>query len=92
MADEITKDSLQIARLEEQLTTVRRDMETMADQMRDMAHASQQRHDAQQAQLERVLQNLAEFKGGRKVLMGLIGASAGLASAITWAVSHVRLQ
>lgn len=79
--DSITRDSLQIARLEEQMNTMRRDMESMSAQMVGL-----------HTQLDAVLEKLSEFKGGRKVMFGLFGAVGAIASAITFAISHIRFQ
>ena len=81
MSTEYTRDSLQIARLEEQMNTMRRDMETMSEQMEQL-----------QKQLGSVLDMLNEFRGGRKLMLGLFAGCAALASAITWGVSHIRIM
>jgi hypothetical protein len=42
--------------------------------------------------LELMERQLAEARGGWRTLMWLGGSVAALSSAVTWAVSHVRLQ
>jgi len=78
---EITKDSLQLARLEEQFASVRRDVEDLQDKMAGL-------HE----QLAEVLAKLNEAKGGWRVLMLLGGAAAGVGASLSWVLQHVRLQ
>jgi phage shock protein A len=79
MAEEITKDSLQLARLEEQFHTIRRDVEDMATQIEE-----------QRKQLAEILERLNEARGGWKVLMLMGGASAALGSSIPWLLQHFK--
>jgi len=81
MAEEITRDSIQIARLEEQFSAIRKDMDEMGVQM----HAMQE-------QLAEVLEKLSEAKGGWRVLMLLGGAAAGVGASLSWFLQHVRVQ
>lgn len=78
---EITKDSLQIARLEERLATVVRDMESQNEQLAAM-----------RVQLEQVLAALGEARGGWKTLMWLGGAAASFGGAISWALNHLEIK
>ena len=79
MSDEITKDSLQIARLEVQFQALRSDMEQMTVQMQAM-----------RSQLESVLEKLSEARGGWRVLMLLGGAGAALGSSVSYFLAHIR--
>jgi hypothetical protein len=80
VSDEITKDSLQPARLEEQFNTIRRDVEQMAEQMA-----------AQQTQLSEILAKLNEARGGWKMLMLIGGSCASVGATISWMLQHVRV-
>lgn len=81
MADEYTRDSLQIARLEERIQTIVRDMEAQNEKLSTMS-----------AQLERVLAALSEARGGWKTLMWLGGASASAGGLISWALNHLTFK
>lgn len=78
---EFTRESIQIARLEEQFSAIRQDMDEMSSQMV-----------ALQSQLSEVLAKLNEAKGGWRVLMMLGGAAAGVGAGLSWILQHVRLQ
>ena len=77
--EQITRDSLQIARLEEQVATIRRDLEAMTESMDEM-----------QRQLAQVIDQLTQARGGWRMLMLLGGAGAGLGAALSWVANHVR--
>lgn len=77
--DPITRDSLQIARLEEQMNTMRRDMEVMSIQMAGL-----------QTQLGTVLDKLNEFRGGKKVMLALFAACGAAGGTLTWAATHIK--
>lgn len=79
MTDDITRDSLQIARLEERMATMDRDMQ-----------AQTVRIEAMQVQLSQVLAALSEAKGGWRTLMLLGGAAASAGGVIGWAMSHLQ--
>lgn len=79
MTDDITRDSLQIARLEERMATMDRDMQ-----------AQTVRIEAMQVQLSQVLAALSEAKGGWRTLMLLGGAAASAGGVIGWAASHLQ--
>lgn len=81
MTDDITKDSLQIARLEERMATMDRDMRAQSAKLDDMRQ-----------QLEQVLAALSEAKGGWRTLMLLGGAAASAGGLISWALSHVQIR
>lgn len=81
MSDPITPDSLQIARLEAQFSFMRATLEKLDERMEQM--------DARMESMER---QLAEARGGWRTLLWLGGAAATLSSAVTWAISHVRVQ
>ena len=81
MTDDITKDSLQIARLEERMATMDRDMRAQSVKLDDM-----------RAQLEQVLAALSEAKGGWRTLMLLGGAAASAGGLISWVLSHVQIR
>jgi len=81
MADDITKDSLQIARLEERIATIDRDMRAQTDKIESM-----------QQQLTQVLEALSEAKGGWRTLMWLGGAAATFGAMVSWMLSHVKLM
>lgn len=76
--DYYTKDSMQIARLEERMQTLARDMESQNAQL-----------DAMSIKLEQVLAALSEARGGWRTLMWLGGAAAAGGSAVTWALNHL---
>ena len=81
MSDPITRDSLQIARLEEQVRTINRDMQTQTLQLQAM-----------QKQLSEVLDALNRASGGWKTLMWLGGAAATVGGAVSWVLDHVVLK
>lgn len=56
-------------------------VEQLAKEMEEVRH-----------ELTAIKITLAEARGGWKVLMLLGGAVAGLASAVTWAVQHIKFQ
>lgn len=77
----ITRDSLQIARLEEQFSAMRHTIEDMAEAQRDMREA-----------LESMKTQLDEARGGWRTLLWLGGASATLGASVSWVLAHVRLM
>ena len=81
MTDDITKDSLQIARLEERMATMDRDMRAQSIKLDEMRQ-----------QLEQVLAALSEAKGGWRTLMLLGGAAASAGGLISWALTHVQIR
>lgn len=81
MAEGITRDSLQIARLEEQFAAMRHTIEEMAQVQRDTQH-----------QLGELRAQLEQAKGGWRTLMLLGGAASALGAFLSWMVAHVRLQ
>lgn len=81
MNEPITRDSLQIARLEEQVRTINRDMQTQTLQLQAM-----------HKQLGEVLDTLNRASGGWKTLMWLGGASAVVGGAVSWVLDHVVLK
>lgn len=80
MADQYTKDSLQIARLEERISTIDRDMRAQTEKL-----------EAMQQQLTQVLEALSEAKGGWRTLMWLGGAAATFGAMVSWMLTHVKL-
>lgn len=78
---QITQDSLQIARLEERMSTLARDMDAQNEQLAAM-----------RVQLEQVLTALGEARGGWKTLMWLGGAAAGLGGFLSWAMTHLEIK
>lgn len=81
MSESITRDSLQIARLEEQVRTINRDMQAQTMQL-----------EAMQLQLGKVLDALNQASGGWKTLMWLGGAAAVVGGAVSWVLDHVVLK
>ena len=79
MTDDITRDSLQIARLEERMATMDRDMQ-----------AQTVRIEAMQVQLGQVLATLSEARGGWRTLMWIGGGAASIGGVIGWAASHLQ--
>lgn len=81
----ITRDSLQIARLEERMATMDRDMKAQTLQINEMSK-----------QLALVLDTLTEARGGWRTLMWL-GSAAAVAGGIltsiaSWALNHLHLR
>lgn len=81
MVDQITRDSLQIARLEEQFNEIRRDVESLNEQIGGL-----------QSQLAEVLRTLNEARGGWKTLMQLGGAAAVLGGLFSWLANHIAFK
>lgn len=81
MLDNITHDSVQIARLEERLLNLERDISAQDKRLAQMAN-----------QLDAVLEALSEAKGGWKTLMWLGGAGSAFGAATYWILSHVRVN
>ena len=81
MSAEITSDSLQIARLEERMSTICRDLAAQQLQLQSM-----------QDQMTQVLQALSEAKGGWRLLLWLGGAVATGGAGVGWALSHIKVQ
>ncbi len=81
MTDDITKDSLQIARLEERMATMNRDMEALTKQVVSM-----------NGQLATVLETLAQARGGWRTLMWLAGASSAAGAIVTWALVNLQFK
>lgn len=81
MTDEYTKDSLQIARLEERMATMDRDMKAQTERLDQMKH-----------QLEQVLSALSEAKGGWRTLMLLGGAAASAGGLVAWMITHMQYK
>lgn len=73
--------AVQIARLEERLNTVVRDMESQNEQIA-----------AIRGQLDQVLTALGEARGGWKTLMWLGGAAATFGGFMSWALTHVEVK
>ena len=78
---EITPDSVQIARLEERMSTLARDLEMQTNAL-----------DEVRKQLDEVLKALHEAKGGWRLMMLLGGGAASLGGIATWALSHVTIK
>ena len=78
---ETTQDSVQIARLEERMATMDRDMRAQSIKLDDM-----------RAQLEQVLAALSEAKGGWRTLMLLGGAAASAGGLISWVLTHIQIR
>ena len=78
---ETTQDSVQIARLEERMATMDRDMRAQSIKLDDM-----------RAQLEQVLAALSEAKGGWRTLMLLGGAAASAGGLISWVLTHIQIK
>ena len=78
---DITPDSLQIARLEERMATMHRDMSAQQQQLADL-----------QEQMTQVLAALSEAKGGWRTLMLLGGAAASAGGVISWALNHLQMK
>lgn len=76
-----TKDSLQIARLEERMATMDRDMK---EQTRQLI--------ALQGQLTQVLDTLSQARGGWRTLMWLAGVSSVAGGLVTWALVNLQLR
>lgn len=81
MANEVTRDSIQIARLEEQFSAMRHTLEEMSEVQRET-----------QRQLADMRAQLEQAKGGWRTLMLLGGAASALGAFLSWMVAHVRLQ
>ncbi len=81
MTDEYTKESLQIARLEERMAMMDRDMRAQGVKLDEM-----------RVQLALVLTALSEAKGGWRTLMWLGGASATAGGCIAWALTNLRVN
>lgn len=77
MSTDITPDSLQIARLEERMATMHRDMAAQQIQLA-----------ALQAQLTQVLEALSSAQGGWKMLMLIGGACATGGGALSYIFAH----
>lgn len=81
MSDEYTKDSLQIARLEERMATMDRDLK---EQTRQLIELHQQ--------LAQVLETLSEARGGWRTLMWLAGVSSSAGGLVTWALMNLQFK
>lgn len=81
MTDEYTKDSLQIARLEERMATMDRDLK---EQTRQLIELHQQ--------LAQVLETLSEARGGWRTLMWLAGVSSAAGGFVTWALINLQFK
>lgn len=81
MADAYTKDSLQIARLEERMAVMHRDMQAQQTQLVEM-----------RGQLDQVLAALSEARGGWRTLMWIGGAAAAAGGFVSWFLNHVQLR
>lgn len=71
MAEELTKDSVQIARLEERMATMTRDMLALTEQVGVM-----------NTRLDSVLTTLSEAKGGWRLMMLVGGGAAAFGGTI----------
>lgn len=80
MADQPTRDSIQIARLEEQVAALRATVHEMAETLTKVGE-----------QLDAVTRELEQARGGWKTLMLIGGAVGSLAGLVSWATSHVRI-
>ena len=80
MNDDITKDSVQIARLEERIASMDKDMRAQTDQIRELKE-----------KLDQVILALSEAKGGWKTLMWLGGAAAAVGALVSRALEHVNI-
>lgn len=78
---ETTQDSVQIARLEERMATMDRDMRAQSIKLDEMRQ-----------QLEQVLAALSEAKGGWRTLMLLGGAAASAGGLISWVLTHIQIK
>ena len=74
---EITKDSVQIARLEERIGHMNVEMANIRAELAEM-----------DVKLDRVLTAFSEARGGWRTVMLICGAAAAAGSVITWLVAH----
>jgi TolA-binding protein len=81
MTGQPTRDSIQIARLEEQFSAMRHALDEMAEAQRQTQH-----------QLSEMRMQLEAARGGWRTLMWLGGAAASFGAFTSWAASHVRIQ
>lgn len=79
MSEEITRDSLAVARLEEQMRQTRLDIAEMEQSVQRLSD-----------QMAALLEQMATVRGGSKVLTALFGAAAALGGLVSWMVAHVR--
>lgn len=79
MADEITKDSLAVARLEEQMHQTRLDIAEMERSVQKLTE-----------QMADLLEQMATVRGGSKLLTALFAGAAALGGIASWFAAHIR--
>ncbi len=72
---------VQVARLEERLIAVKRELDDMRERFDDMS-----------GKLDLVLTQLSEAKGGWRLLMLLGGGASMVGGFIVWAASHLSIN
>lgn len=77
----MTPESIQVARLEEQMNELRRMVNELSETNKVLL-----RH------IDDIREQLATAKGGGRAVMLMISVSGALGAAISWVMSHVRFQ
>jgi hypothetical protein len=79
--DSYSTETAQVARLDERLKTMERDMAQMHVDMATMA-----------GKVDEVLRTLQEARGGWRTLMWMSGAAASFGAALMWFLSNFQLR
>lgn len=79
-AEQQADSRVQVARLEERLIAVKRELDDMRERFDDMS-----------GKLDLVLSQLSEAKGGWRLLMLMGGAASMLGGFVVWAASHLSV-
>jgi hypothetical protein len=86
----LTRDSIQIARLEEQMRQVRVDMAEARIQAERETALLKSSIEATKKQNEQILEKLAEARGGWKLLLALTGLVSACGGLVAYVASHIR--
>lgn len=89
---EITKDSLQIARLEEQFSHLRETIDDMQEAQRLTMDEVSKTQKLIQTEIGMIKEELQLAKGGWRMLMMIGGAFAAFGGALHWCWEHIRIQ
>lgn len=78
---EITKDSVQIARLEERISHMNLEMTSIRAELGEM-----------DSKLDQVLKAFSEARGGWRTVMFLGGAAATAGALVSWVFTHLTIK
>jgi len=86
----LTRDSIQVARLQEQVSQLRLDVADIKAQALRDTQALRSEIQKTNQQNEQILEKLSEARGGWKLMVALGGIVTAVVSTAAWIYSHIR--